>query len=99
MLHGVDRAGSGGHVFLCYSREDSARVDALESRLRLAGIPVWRDTAELWPGQDWRGRVRRAIGDGALFLACFSAQGKGYQNEELVLAAEERGCGGRARSG
>ena len=41
--------------------------------LEAAGIPVWRDTADLWPGEDWRMNIRRAITDNALvFIACFS---------------------------
>src|SRR5579862_7502303 len=83
-----------GHVFVSYVREDSSRVDSLCQVLSAAGIPVWRDTARLWPGEDWRAAIRRAIRDDALvFLACFSrqsvSQAKSYQNEELVLAIEE----------
>jgi TIR domain len=83
-----------GRVFVSYARVDSGRVDNLCNFLNSAGIPVWRDTASLWPGEDWRARVRGAIRSEALvFLACFSRQGisrvKGYQNEELVLAVEE----------
>ncbi len=85
---------AAGHVFLCYAREDSARVDELEGLLRSGGMRVWRDTEQLWPGQDWRVHIRRAIADGALaFLACFSRAGMSrearYQNMELVLAAEQ----------
>ena len=59
-----------------------------------AGIPVWRDTAELQPGDDWRARIRQAvIEDARVFLACFSRntalRGKSYQNEELMLAVEQ----------
>jgi hypothetical protein len=55
---------------------------------------VWRDTADLWPGEDWRVKIRRAITDNALvFLACFSNRSivrqKSYQNEELLLAIEQ----------
>jgi hypothetical protein len=55
---------------------------------------VWRDTADLWPGEDWRDKIRRAISDDALaFIACFShaglARSTSYQNEELVLAIEQ----------
>jgi hypothetical protein len=75
-------------------REDSDRVDKLQQDLSAAGIRVWRDTADLWPGQDWRTMIRRAITDNALvFIACFSRQGlakkKSYQNEELELAIEQ----------
>jgi TIR domain len=83
-----------GHVFISYVREDSDRVDKLQRTLQAAGIPVWRDSADLWPGEDWRIMIRRAITDNALvFMACFSraslARGKSYQNEELTLAIEQ----------
>jgi DivIVA domain-containing protein len=83
-----------GHVFISYVREDSHQVDRLQQTLQSAGIPVWRDTADLWPGEDWRAKIRRAITDDALvFIACFSrsslARVKSYQNEELILAVEQ----------
>lgn len=83
-----------GHAFISYVREDSRDVDMLQRVLEAAGVSVWRDTADLWPGEDWRAKIRRAITDDALvFIACFSsrsiARGKSYQNEELVLAIEQ----------
>jgi len=83
-----------GHVFISYVREDSDHVDRLQRAMEAAGIPVWRDTADLWPGEDWRARIREAITSNALvFLACFSSRsltrGKSYQNEEFVLAIEQ----------
>ena len=60
----------------------------------MAGIRVWRDTAELWPGEDWRAKIRHEIASNALvFVACFSRQSlareASYQNEELALAIEQ----------
>lgn len=83
-----------GHAFISYAREDAARADRLQRILEAAGITVWRDTADLWPGQDWQARIRRAITDNALvFLACFSRRSVsrrgGYQKEELALAVEQ----------
>jgi TIR domain len=83
-----------GHAFISYVHEDSARVDQLERALVAAGIRVWRDTASLWPGEDWRMKIRQAItGDALVFIACFSGPGlardKTYQNEELLLAIEQ----------
>lgn len=83
-----------GHVFISYVRVDSHRVDRLQQVLEAAGARVWRDTADLWPGEDWRTKIRRAITDNAsVFIACFSraslAHGKGYQDEELTLAIEQ----------
>jgi hypothetical protein len=83
-----------GHAFLSYMREDSDRVDGLQQALEAAGIRVWRDTADLWPGENWRTQIRSAITDSALvFIACFSSQSAAravsYQNEELALAVEQ----------
>jgi hypothetical protein len=89
----VYRGGEGlrGHAFISYVREDSAKVDQLQQMLEAARVRVWRDTADLWPGEDWRERIRHAITDDALvFIACFSLKSlrreKSYQNEELALA-------------
>jgi len=101
MLQGTDsRLGSPsrpelrGHVFISYVREDSLKVDRLQQVLETAGVRVWRDTADLWPGEDWREKIRHAITEDALvFLACFSsrslARRKTYQNEELTLAIDQ----------
>ena len=88
-------ASSGqGHAFISYVREDSGEADWLQRTLEAAGVPVWRDTARLWPGEDWRAKIRSAITRNALvFIACFSsrsvARQKSYQNEELLLAADQ----------
>lgn len=85
---------AAGHAFIAYVREDSAHVDRLQQILEDAGVPVWRDTADLLPGQDWQAEIRGAITGTALaFLACFSqasvARQQSYQNEELHLAIEQ----------
>jgi TIR domain/NNMT/PNMT/TEMT family len=90
----LERANLAGHAFISYVREDSRQVDQLQRTLQAAGVPVWRDTADLWPGEDWRAKIRHAITDSALvFIACFSqaslSRGKSYQNEELTLAIEQ----------
>jgi SpoVK/Ycf46/Vps4 family AAA+-type ATPase len=82
------------HAFISYVREDSRHVDLLQDRLEAAGVRVWRDTADLWPGEDWRAKIRQAIQNDALvFIACFSRQSlirhRSYQNEELALAIDE----------
>lgn len=83
-----------GHVFISYVRENSHEVDSLQRVLELTGIKVWRDKAKLWPGDYWRGAIRKAITQDALvFIACFSRESatrrKSYQNEELKLAVDE----------
>jgi TIR domain len=83
-----------GHAFISYVREDSGEVDTLQRLLETAEIPVWRDTASLWPGEDWRARIRDAITrDALVFIACFSshnaARRASYQNAELLLAIDQ----------
>jgi hypothetical protein len=91
----VDGKGAAsGHVFLSYVRDNSREVDQLQQVLESAGVPVWRDTAALWPGEDWRRKIRDAISKDALvFIACFSRKSisrkVSYQNEELILAIEQ----------
>jgi hypothetical protein len=85
---------SAGHAFISYAAQDSLPADRLQELLEGAGIPVWRDTDNLWAGEDWRTNIRRAISrDALVFLACFSrgrnAEAKGRHHEELVLAIDE----------
>jgi hypothetical protein len=85
---------SRGPAFISYVRENSAEVSGLQRRLEAAGVRVWRDTVDLWPGENWREKVRHAIiDDSFVFLACFSTKSvtrtKSYQNEELALAIEQ----------
>lgn len=89
-----ERDDRAGHVFISYVRENSRAVDRLQRILESAGVPVWRDTAKLWPGEDWRARIRDAITKDALvFIVCFSresiARQRSYQNEELAVAIEQ----------
>lgn len=90
----MSESGHRGHVFISYVREDSREVGALQNMLEAAGIPVWRDTASLWAGEDWRASIRDAITrDALVFIACFSghsaARQASYQNEELLLAIDQ----------
>lgn len=85
---------TAGHAFISYVREDSARVDRIQRLLEGAGVPVWRDRDSLWPGEDWKQKIRQAITDDSLaFIACFSthslARAKSGQNEELNLAVDQ----------
>jgi hypothetical protein len=82
------------HAFVSYVREDVDAVDRLVSVLQAESIPVWKDTESLWPGEDWRQKIREAIEGGSFaFIACFSTSSvqkiKTYMNAELYLAAEQ----------
>ena len=94
MTGGQDKGFGPGHAFISYVREDKGRVDRLQRVLEDAGVNVWRDTENLWPGQDWQREIRTAITANSLaFIACFSehtqARNASYHNEELILAAEQ----------
>jgi hypothetical protein len=83
-----------GHAFISYVREDERRVDRLQKLLEANGVPVWRDTARLLPGEDWKKEIRQAIAaDTLAFIACFSKNSetreKSHQRDELLLAIEQ----------
>jgi TIR domain len=86
--------GPRGHAFISYVREDGVRVDRLQEFLEAGGVRVWRDISSLGPGEDWKAKIREAIGaDSLAFVACFSKNSEGrrrtYQRSELLLAIEE----------
>jgi len=90
----VNNVAVRGHAFLSYVREDESRIDGIALALREAGIPIWRDTNEIWPGEVWTRRIRDAIIDQTLvFVAFFSTnlcmKETSYQREELNVAVEE----------
>ena len=69
-------------------------ADELSQALAEAGIQAWHHSTKIWPGQDWRAEIRRAIADGAMvFLALFSRAGldqeQSRHHEELLLAISE----------
>lgn len=83
-----------GTSLFSYVREDGAQVDRLQAALQAAGLPVWRDTKDIAPGDQWKARLRDAIGADALaFLPCFSAntqrRTRSTMYAELIWAAEE----------
>jgi hypothetical protein len=87
------KGGEGqSHVFISYVREDKAMVQRLASELEQHGVEVWLDRDRLRPGMRWQAAIRRAIEDGAFFIACFSehlaARQRSYMNEELVIAID-----------
>jgi len=82
------------HAFISYVHEDAERVYQFQNALEAAGVKVWRDKDNLFPGSDWKTEIRSAITQGSLaFIACFStasaARDVSYQFEELVLATEQ----------
>jgi hypothetical protein len=81
------------HVFISYVQENKKKVDRLARDLEAHGVKVWLDRNDIKPGSRWKNAIRKAIKEGAFFIACFSAEytskKKTYMNEELSLAIEE----------
>ena len=80
------------HVFISYVRRNSKVVDRLDQELTSRGIEVWLDRRDLGAGIRWEQAIRRAINEGAFFIACFSKEyhehDEPYMNEELTIAIE-----------
>ncbi len=80
------------HVFISYVRENQKEVDRLCHDLESHGVNVWLDRNDITPGIFWEDAIRKAIRDGAFFIACFSEEYKEktstHMNEELNLAIE-----------
>ena len=80
-------------VFISYVCENTAIVDRLYQELDSHGIQVWLDRNDIDPGSRWKRAIRRAIQQGAFFIACFSKEynvrDRTYMNEELTIAIDE----------
>ena len=81
------------HVFISYVHNNKRIVQRLCDGLETQGVTVWLDRNDIAPGIDFRQAIRRAIENGAFFIACFSKEysdkGRTYMNEELTLAIDE----------
>lgn len=77
------------HVFVSYSRKDTAFVNRLVEDLKRAGIQVWLDTDDLVPGTpDWDEAIRQAVRDAAVVLLIASPDSRTspYVQGELTIA-------------
>jgi tetratricopeptide (TPR) repeat protein len=87
------RSAPTSHVFVSYVSEDLAAARRIAAELEEIEVEVWLDQTRLKPGMRWKDEIRRAIGDGAAFLAFFSPvseeRDRSYMREEIVLACEE----------
>ncbi len=81
------------HVFISYVSENWEIVEKLCQELESRDIKVWLDRNDINPGSRWKQAIRKAIREGAYFIACFSMEyskrDKTYMNEELTVAIEE----------
>jgi PAS domain S-box-containing protein len=85
-------AAPPSHVFISYVRENQDQVDRLCQDLESHGVKVWLDRNDITPGIFWKDAIRKAIQNGAFFIACFSKEysekTSTHMNEELNLAIE-----------
>lgn len=61
---------AAARAFLSYSRRDTAAADLFLAALEARGLSVFRDTEDILPAEDWRGRLDALIGtaDAVVFL-------------------------------
>ncbi len=90
----MDEVGGPKHVFISSGPADSNGADLIQMTLEAAGVRVWRNSADVRPGEDLGARIRQAISGNALvFLACFSrasiTSARSRQYEELTWALRE----------
>ena len=80
-------------TFISYVKENKDTVDRLYQELKSHGIKVWLDREDIDPGTRWEPAIRRAIQQGAFFIACLSKEynerDKTYMNTELTVAIKE----------
>jgi hypothetical protein len=80
------------HVFVSYVRENAGEVQRLTDQLVAHGVKVWLERNSIAPGVRWKQAIRKAIHEGAYFIACFSTaynkKSMTYMNEELTLAID-----------
>ena len=84
------------HAFISYVSENWTEVKKIYDVLKSHDIEVWVDRNNIDPGLRWKDAIRKAIREGAFFIACFSKEynkrsktDKTYMNEELTIAIEE----------
>ena len=57
------------HIFISYLNENMEDVRRLNERLKSEGFEVWLDKDQIMPGERWQDAIRKAIRDGAFFIA------------------------------
>jgi hypothetical protein len=83
------------HAFISYVQEDKDQVERLCEELRSHGFEVWLDREQLLPGERWRSAIRRAIREGAFFVACFSEAYASRNRTHIMrkLPSPSKSCG------
>jgi len=83
----------GGHVFICYSREDEDFVLKLATNLKNHGVPVWLDQWDIPSGANWNRTIERALNDcdsQLVVLSPASVRSDEVQSEWLAALDEKK---------
>lgn len=78
-------------IFLCYARQDTAKVESLYQKLSSAGFSPWMDTRNILPGEPWKSCISKAVRRSNFFLACLSANSvdrRGLIQKEIKYALD-----------
>ncbi|HEX7632317.1 MAG TPA: TIR domain-containing protein [Lacunisphaera sp.] len=98
----VGRSAPHGAVFLSYASQDTEAVKKIADALRAAGVEVWFDQSELVGGDAWDQKIRKQIGNCALFVPIISAntqsRSEGYFRLEWKLADRRTDLIGKSKT-
>lgn len=78
-------------VFLCHSSDDKSVVKELYNHLVKDGIDAWLDKENLFPGQDWKIEIPKAVRNSDVVIVCLSSHSitkEGYVQKEIKLALD-----------
>ena len=87
----MSNISSSPQVFISYAREDIEKADRIYSELKNAGIRVWMDKKNIFPGQNWKNAIDNAISKSRYFIPLFSSTSVtkiGYVQVEFKYALE-----------
>ncbi len=77
-----------GHIFISYSRKDSACVDLVTTHLEAQDFPLWRDTSKIELSANWAAAILDALDHANMYLLFWSAnaQASKFVQKELEMA-------------
>ena len=80
------------HVFICYARKDTTRVDELVDQIAAAGFKIWIDRDGIPPGRRWTRVIGEAIMSAGVFVVMLSEPSVISDNvfREVSLAIEKK---------
>lgn len=80
------------HVFISYSRKDTAFVDRIERSLRAEGILTWRDVHSIPGGSQWFRRIKQGLESSyaMLYIDTLNAELSEWVEREFLFAAALR---------